>query len=76
MAAIEKSVGSVALEVIEAAANFALPEPGSDVAAKKIGCPGGVMSLQGKLGITDPIGDLDQLGEVLHSLLIDLAGHP
>ena len=56
--------GDTLANVIVAANEFTAPNQGS---------PSRVMSLQGQLGISDTIGDLDQIAEVPQALFILLA---
>src|SRR6516225_1466439 len=53
--------GDTLANVILAADEFTAPNPGG---------PGRMMSLQGQLGISDPIGDLNQIAEVPQALFI------
>src|SRR6516165_11989302 len=53
--------GDTLADVILAADEFTAPNPGG---------PGRVMSLQRQLGISDSIGDLDQIAEVPQALFI------
>src|SRR5690242_10088529 len=53
--------GDALTNVILAADKFAAPNPGG---------PGRVMRLQGQLGISDPIRDLNQFAEVPQALFI------
>src|SRR5262249_13780196 len=56
--------GDTLANVILAADEFTAPNPGG---------PGRVMSLQGQFGISDPIGDLNQIAEMPQALFIHLA---
>src|SRR5260370_9734700 len=53
--------GDALSNVILAVNKFAAPNPGS---------PGRVMRLQGQLGIANPIGDLDHVGEVTAEVFV------